>query len=202
MVAAIPQVRKGLLADAANKAVPEFLVAVKVVIEPVGSQDGAAASAAAEDDLVKEALLMARVETHKNLMALVGVVTRGTPKMLVISYCEHGALQGQLKKRAADGAAFSMRTKHRFCAEIAAGMSHLAKNNIVHRDLATRNVLLASGMVCKVADFGLSREVQTDDNTGDYYRGYTPLVNLSHGALVFAAVWHMHWCPMSCVRQL
>ena len=27
-------------------------------------------------------------------------------------------------------------------------------------------------MVCKVADFGLSRRVQTEDNTGDYYRRY------------------------------
>ena len=25
-------------------------------------------------------------------------------------------------------------------------------------------------MVCKVADFGMSRMVQTDDNTGNYYR--------------------------------
>ena len=35
-----------------------------------------------------------------------------------------------------------------------------------------RNVLLGTGMVCKVADFGLSRRVQTEDNTGDYYRRY------------------------------
>ena len=37
---------------------------------------------------------------------------------------------------------------------------------------AARNVLLGSGLVCKVADFGLSRRVQTEDNTGDYYRRY------------------------------
>ena len=50
------------------------------------------------------------------------------------------------------------------------GSQHLPKNNFVHRDLAARNVLLGSGMVCKVADFGLSRRVQTEDNAGDYYR--------------------------------
>ena len=44
-------------------------------------------------------------------------------------------------------------------------MGHLAQHNFVHRDLAARNVLLSSGVVCKVADFGLSRRVQTDDNT-------------------------------------
>ena len=33
----------------------------------------------------------------------------------------------------------------------------------VHRDLAARNVLLADKMVCKVSDFGLTRDVYIDD---------------------------------------
>ena len=77
---------------------------------------------------------------------------------------------GTLKKKAGDGDALPLDTKYRFCSEIAAGMAHLGEHNFIHRDLAARNVLLGSGMVCKVADFGLSRRVQTDDNTGDYYR--------------------------------
>ena len=36
----------------------------------------------------------------------------GRPKILVISYCEHGELQGQLKKRAANGFAFDRQTKY------------------------------------------------------------------------------------------
>lgn len=36
---------------------------------------------------------------------------------------------------------------------------YLASKRIVHRDLATRNVLVAKGRVAKVADFGLSRSV-------------------------------------------
>ena len=85
---------------------------------------------------------------------------------------EHGELSGLLKKNAADGQAFAVDAKHRFCSEIASGMAHLSARNFVHRDLAARNVLLGSGLVCKVADFGLSRRVQTEDNTGDYYRRY------------------------------
>lgn len=37
------------------------------------------------------------------------------------------------------------------------------KFQFVHRDLAARNVLLADKMVCKVSDFGLTRDVYIDD---------------------------------------
>jgi serine/threonine protein kinase len=61
-------------------------------------------------------------------------------------------------------------------------MEHLMSKRFVHRDLAARNVLLASGksstgMVCKVADFGLSRGgAAAGDDAGEggggenYYR--------------------------------
>ena len=43
-----------------------------------------------ENELMKEALLMAQVDPHKNLVSIIGVVTRGRPKTLVLNYCEHG----------------------------------------------------------------------------------------------------------------
>ena len=166
---AFGDVWKGLFKDGASPGVPEYMVACKVVKDAAGSLD-TAGFAAAEEELLKEALLMAQVETHTNLVSLVGVITRGTPKILVLSFCEHGELQGMLKKRAADGKPFTDAEKCTFCKEVASGMAHLALHNFVHRDLAARNVLMGTGMVCKVADFGLSRRVQTEDNTGDYYR--------------------------------
>jgi serine/threonine protein kinase len=150
------------------------MVAVKTVLaKPDASGARSSLAAAAEQDLVNEALLMAQLDKHTHLVSLIGVVTRGIPKILVLSYCEFGELQGKLQKTAATGNAFDSHTKFRFCAEIADGMGHLAKNNFIHRDLATRNVLLASGMVCKIADFGLSRRVKTDDNASDYYTSAT-----------------------------
>ena len=39
----------------------------------------------------------------------------------------------------------------------------MTSKKIVHRDLAARNVLVAKGLVAKVADFGLSRKVNYED---------------------------------------
>ena len=174
---AFGEVWKGLLIDGANSNSPEFLVAAKVIKKPVADLD-AADTMVAEQDLLKEALLMAQVDTHTHLVSLIGVITRGHPKILVLSFCEHGELLKALKKHGPDGSgpAFHVKEKYRFCKEIATGMAHLALHTFVHRDLAARNVLLGSGMVCKIADFGMSRRVQTDANLGDYYRSTSGII--------------------------
>lgn len=41
--------------------------------------------------------------------------------------------------------------------QVAAGMAYLEKQNLVHQDLAARNIMVADRLVCKVqANFGLS----------------------------------------------
>ena len=45
-------------------------------------------------------------------------------------------------------------------------MEHLQKLKFVHRDVATRNCLVGTGMVVKIADFGMSRDVYASD----YYK--------------------------------
>jgi len=45
-------------------------------------------------------------------------------------------------------------------------MDYLTSQHFVHRDLATRNCLVGEGLVVKISDFGMSRDIYTCD----YYR--------------------------------
>ena len=50
--------------------------------------------------------------------------------------------------------------------QISQGMTYLASQHFVHRDLATRNCLVGTNMVVKIGDFGMYRDVYSTD----YYR--------------------------------
>uniref|UniRef100_F7AKY5 receptor protein-tyrosine kinase n=1 Tax=Ornithorhynchus anatinus TaxID=9258 RepID=F7AKY5_ORNAN len=51
-----------------------------------------------------------------------------------------------------------------FSNQVARGMAFLASKNCIHRDVAARNVLVTSGRVAKICDFGLARDIMNDSN--------------------------------------
>jgi surface protein len=145
-----------MLDESSTTGRPAYQVAVKTVA------DAGTAAAAATDDLMTEATVMAQVEGHRNLVSIIGVVTVGDPVMLILTYCDHSSMLSYLKTRAAEDRTVPSVHKIDFAAQTARGMEHLSERHFIHRDLATRNVLMTSGksisnLVCKVADFGLSR---------------------------------------------
>eukprot|EP00039_Didymoeca_costata_P014829 m.244994 g.244994 ORF g.244994 m.244994 type:complete len:1378 (+) comp16106_c0_seq31:355-4488(+) len=160
---AFGEVWKGLVDESAQGGPPEYLVAVKTVLDSKATPE-------ARDELLSEAGVMAQIKPHPNLVSLVGVVTRGEPLMVLISFCEHGSLLGFLKSRAETNERLTEVERLTIAIQIAKGMAHLVEHNFIHRDLAARNVLLATGMICKVADFGLSRGAKNTEGSEDYYR--------------------------------
>ena len=176
---AFGDVWKAVLDESRSGGVPGYIVAVKTSKDATG--EGA-------DEIRKEALVMAQFVGHPNVVALIGVVTSGTPLMLLIALCENGSLQSCLQENkfssptlpaaAAAAATAGYIAPSNFdtlkmAIEIARGMDHLVKAKFVHRDLAARNVLLDSQFICKIADFGLSRGIGAtdadDDDVKEYY---------------------------------
>ena len=49
---------------------------------------------------------------------------------------------------------------HIYCHYFISMQEYLSSINIVHRDLACRNILVGEGKSLKITDFGLSREVE------------------------------------------
>jgi hypothetical protein len=81
--------------------------------------------------------------------------------LIVTELMENGDLKSWLK-RSPNLPDYS--TLLRFCKDICSGMTYLEFRNYVHRDLACRNILLGPHeSFVKIADFGLSTIVKTDD---------------------------------------
>ena len=114
----------------------------------------------------KEVKFMARLD-NSNVIRMLGVCYGDTP-FIMMEYMEKGDLNHFLKKfkvvtstnselqgedQIATGILVLMST------QIASAMKYLAAQNFVHRDLATRNCLVAPNYLVKIADFGMSRSL-------------------------------------------
>ena len=86
--------------------------------------------------------------------------------MLVLELCTRGDLKAFLATASQKGTAVMPGALLRFGREVAQALGFLEAHAILHRDLAARNVLLTEDATCKLADFGLARDVVKKD----YYR--------------------------------
>ncbi|XP_066271568.1 fibroblast growth factor receptor 3-like [Branchiostoma lanceolatum] len=117
-------------------------------------------------DFEREMSTLARIhedkEGHPNMIKFYGAVTKSEPQYIVVEYATNEDLRRFLWSLRED---FKI-TRHKrvlerlgFAADVASGLSELARLKIVHRDIAARNVVISDRMVAKIADFGLSRDV-------------------------------------------
>eukprot|EP01118_Nematostelium_gracile_P011199 TRINITY_DN3946_c0_g1_i1.p1 TRINITY_DN3946_c0_g1~~TRINITY_DN3946_c0_g1_i1.p1 ORF type:complete len:303 (+),score=55.16 TRINITY_DN3946_c0_g1_i1:175-1083(+) len=101
--------------------------------------------------LQDECRIMKEISSHQNVVQLIGLVEN--PISIVTEYCSFGSLYEYVMGKHP----INMAKRIGILRDIAQGMIHLQKHNIVHRDLASRNCLLADGFITKVSDFGMSR---------------------------------------------
>eukprot|EP00040_Diaphanoeca_grandis_P033692 m.206796 g.206796 ORF g.206796 m.206796 type:complete len:456 (+) comp32969_c0_seq1:40-1407(+) len=156
------------------------LVAVKTLKDLTGLS--VSEQATQEASFLREVSLMKGLR-HPHLLSLIGVHQQTRPYMMVLEFLPGGSLDTWIAKNRTH-----MTTQHcqRVLLGIARGMAMLASRAIVHRDLATRNVLVGANAHVKVADFGLSRRLDYDQ---DYY-------TMKSGGLV-----PLRWTAPECVTH-
>ncbi|XP_038064818.1 fibroblast growth factor receptor 2-like [Patiria miniata] len=156
---------KVLLAKAAG--IVQRGVVTHVAIKTI--KDGAGPTE--RGDLLREMDFMKQLPSHANVVKLLGYCVDKDPVFIIMEYLAKGPLKNVLTesrgkvKQAYDnlhGSSKSLTSREliKFARDVADGMAFLASQQCIHRDLAARNVLVAENMVCKVADFGLARDVK------------------------------------------
>ncbi|PFX11890.1 Fibroblast growth factor receptor 1 [Stylophora pistillata] len=128
--------------------------------------------------LIQELEMLRKVGRHKNIVSLVGACSFEEPLCVIIEFVPGGSLdqmllESRIPARTEDAnyanlwSRLSERNLLRIANDVANGMQHLESKLCVHRDLAARNILIGEGLVAKVADFGLSRDISED---GEYIK--------------------------------
>ena len=116
---------------------------------------------------MREAAILAQFQ-HPNVLRMIGVLTTQQPYMMVTELLktELGELLRNMKAGGLHLKENLTGLLLKFSQEISAGMEHLSEKHFIHRDLAARNVLVAKDLSCRIADFGMSRELNSDS---EYY---------------------------------
>ena len=112
---------------------------------------------------------MANIPSHRNVVTLMGFCRQ--PACIVTEFIDSGSLKEFLRSTKNE---LDLRTAINFLRDTIDGIGHLHDHNIVHRDIAARNVLLRSNLSCVVSDMGLSRQLVVE-TTGQTKTAYGPI---------------------------
>ncbi|XP_022314802.2 uncharacterized protein LOC111119192 isoform X1 [Crassostrea virginica] len=153
-------VKKGYVKQDRDHKIP---VAVKTLKESSSARD--------KNDFMNELNILKKVGQHPNVVCLVGACHIQGTMYVAMEFCVNGDLRSYLRKmkRCKNNLYANAKTITpvqksvllKFALDVASGLSHLADRQIIHRDVAARNVLLDEHLIAKVADFGLSKNDDT-----------------------------------------
>jgi predicted Ser/Thr protein kinase len=112
------------------------------------------------DAFMAEARLTLAMQPHPNVVYTYGLSVEEEKPYIVLEYCEGGSLDKLLANTL-----LNQNEQRALVLGIAMGLVHLHENKIIHRDLASRNVLLKEGKP-KISDFGMSRVLKGEAAQG------------------------------------
>ncbi|KAF0371507.1 kinase-like protein [Gigaspora margarita] len=115
-------------------------------------------------EFIKELIFSRKIAPYPHIILFYGIVKDSIGHYnMVLQFAKDGNLRQYLKKKFKD---LQNEDKFRIAKEITRGLAYLHANNIVHRDLHTKNILVDEGKM-KIADFGLARETKTEQITSN-----------------------------------
>jgi predicted Ser/Thr protein kinase len=126
----------------------------------------------------KECDILVSLPKHPNLVAFFGWCERLSDgqQFMLLERVWGGSLNNFIKEKT-----FSNDQLLGIMSDIASGMEALHANNIIHRDLAMRNVLMTQDMRAKLTDFGLSRKIDAESES-EYATREETMLPLKHMA--------------------
>lgn len=128
-----------------------------------------------ENSFLREACVLAPL-SHENVIRLVGVCLEDGPPMVLMEHAFYSDLQQYLilRREYAEGARRGQVTAEqamevsdeeltRFGREAASALEYLATCRLVHRDVRAGNCLVDKNRSLKLADFGMARELDSEE---------------------------------------
>ncbi|XP_017511297.2 protein-tyrosine kinase 2-beta isoform X1 [Manis javanica] len=114
-----------------------------------------------KEKFMSEAVIMRNLD-HPHIVKLIGIIEE-EPTWIIMELYPYGELGHYLER---NKNSLKVLTLVLYALQICKAMAYLESINCVHRDIAVRNVLVASAECVKLGDFGLSRYIEDEE----YYK--------------------------------
>ncbi|KAM5562094.1 LEAF RUST 10 DISEASE-RESISTANCE LOCUS RECEPTOR-LIKE PROTEIN KINASE-like 1.4 [Rosa sericea] len=114
------------------------------------------------EQFMNEVEILTRLE-HQHLVKLYGCTSRRSRELLLVyEYISNGTVADHLHGKRMESGFLSWPVRLSIAIETADALAFLHRNDVIHRDVKTNNILLDDDFCVKVADFGLSRLFPND----------------------------------------